>query len=480
MKRKLSVCTSIMLMLSILLTYGNFSVAQTFTNKVKRFISIDTPLFAITHVTLIDGTGKDIKQDQTIIVRNHIIENVGASSVVQIPTGVYIVDGTGKTLIPGLIMLHEHLFYPKIFDGNYSVGEMQFSAPRLYLAAGVTTIRTGGSIEPQTDLNIKDWINEGKEVGPNMDVTGPYIERAGLEIPELGFMKKPNEATQLVNYWADRGVTSFKLYNNVTREDVRQTVEAAHKRGLKVTAHLCSVTYAEASNPGIDNLEHSFRVASDFVPGKKEDVCNQAAVYQSLQKLREDDPKIQALIGLLIKNKTALTVTPNVFEPYTGRDTVPGGGMEALAPQFRKKIKMIYNTYLNRDSADAAMYKKDMHWVREFYDRGGLLLAGTDPTGVGRVVPGYANRHTVELLVESGFSLPEAIKICSLNGAQYLNIINKTGTIEKGKIADFTLINGDLEKNVKNIRNTEMVFKNGIGYDSKKLFESVKGMVGIE
>jgi len=119
-----------------------------------------------------------------------------------------------------------------------------------------------------------------------------------------------------------------------------------------------------------------------------------------------------------------------------------------------------------------------MAWEKKFVMMGGTLMAGTDPTGDGRVIAGYADRHTLELLTEAGFSFPEAVKICSLNAAVYLGISKESGTVAIGKKADLVLIGGDPETHISDVRNTEIVFKNGVGFDSRKLFESLKGTVG--
>ena len=167
-------------------------------------------------------------------------------------------------------MLHEHMLYTKPFENWFSVGQMTFTFPRLYLTGGVTSMRTGGCIQPQTDLNVKKWINEGKMIGPKMHVTSPFIEREGPKVPELGFIDNADKVATIVNYWADKGATSFKVYNNITKEDLRICVREAHKRGLKVTGHFCSITYEEASEIGIDNLEHGFMASSDFAVDKEE------------------------------------------------------------------------------------------------------------------------------------------------------------------------------------------------------------------
>lgn len=453
--------------------------SQQFKKPVQKFISVSDTVVAITNVTIIDGTGGEIKKDQTLVISNGYIRSVGDASKTNVPAEAKIIEGNGKTVIPGLVMLHEHLFYSKPFENWFSIDQMTFTFPRLYLAGGVTTIRTGGSIQPQTDLNIKEWIKEGKMTGPKMDVTSPFIEREGYEIPELGFIQSTDEIAKLVNYWAVKGVTSFKLYNHITREDLKICVQEAHKRGLKVTGHLCSITYEEASNMGIDNLEHGFMVASDFIENKQPELCDPFKARSELGAASEDSPVIDALISLLIKNGTAITTTPVVFEPYTDHEIVPGGGIEALAPMIREDVKMRYKRRVEKDSAAIALFNKNLKWVKRFHDQGGLLLAGTDPTGAGRTVAGYANQRTVEILVEAGFSLADAIKICSLNGAIYLEKSGETGTVEAGKRADLVLIDGDLEMDVKNIRKMEVVFKDGVGFDSKKMFESVKGLVGL-
>ncbi|MCK0110379.1 amidohydrolase family protein [Flavobacteriaceae bacterium S0825] len=453
--------------------------AQEFSSQVERFINVDDAEFAITNVTVIDGTGNTAKINQTIVVSEGNIIALGNKSEVNLPPNAKIIDGTSKTIVPGLVMLHEHMFYTMPFENWFSVGQMTFTFPRLYLAGGVTSMRTGGSIQPQTDLNVQKWINEGKMTGPKMHVTGPFIEREGPKVPELGFIGNTDEVAKIVNYWADKGVTSFKVYNNITKEDLKICVEEAHKRGLKVTGHLCSLTYEEASNIGIDNLEHGFMAASDFAENKEENICDPFTARQGLTNEPEDGDKINRLIDLLIKNKTAITTTPNVFEPYTDREIAPGGGLEALAPQIQERLKASYERSQGKDAGTLARFNKNLTWIKRFYDKGGILVAGTDPTGAGRTVAGYSNQRTVEILVEAGFTVEEAIKVCTLNGAKFLEQDKLIGTLEVGKKADILLINGNLKTNIKNIRNMEIVFKDGIGFDSQKLFESVKGQVGL-
>jgi imidazolonepropionase-like amidohydrolase len=452
---------------------------QQFSAGLKQFIAVNSDTMVLVHAKIVDGTGNAAKTDQTIIIIKGRISQLGNSSTIRPLVSAQIIDCTGKTIIPGMVMMHEHLFYGESVPPNYLGIEMPVSFPKLYLAGGVTTMRTTGSVEPQTDLNIRNDIAAGKIAGPDIDVTGPYIERSGIPIPEVLFIKSPEDAVKEVNYWADMGCTSFKLYMDVTREDMKAAIDAAHKRGIKVTGHLCSVSFREAADLGIDNLEHGFWVSSDFQKNKIEDQCNAAMQSASIRALDKESPGMKDLMQYLIKKNVAITSTLTVFEPYTGRETFPGDGGSALTQAVKEVVEKTYASSVSRDSSSTAMFKKEMIWEKEFVELGGRLMAGVDPTGAGRTIPGYADRHTLELLVEAGFTFSQAVKICSLNAAEYLGKEKEIGTIAIGKRADLVLINGDPEKEIKTVRNTEIVFKNGVGYDSKKLFESVNGKVGL-
>lgn len=471
-----------LLLTLLLLIVPQLGFGQQFSNQVTDFIAIQDSMVVIKNVTVIDGTGNAVRYNQDIIVQNKRITSVGNTGEVNIPENVRIIDGTGKTVIPGLIMMHEHLFHAKPVLGMYKAVHMTNTFPQLYLAGGVTTMRTAGSLEASSDLNLKNLIAQGKRLGPDIDVSTPHIEREGRVgdyIAQLQSLYGGENIENWLNYWFDKGITSVKVYNNFTKDDLREIIRVSHANNIKVTGHICSITYQEAAEMGIDNLEHSFMAATDFVPNKPENEC----VYgtQALDNLDENDPKLLDLMRLLIERNVTLTYTPNVFEPFTDREVIPGGGEVALAPYFLEQMQNIYNQSINteRDSLDLISFKKEMKRVMKYHSMGGNIVVGTDPTGSGKTIAGYSNQRLIELLIETGFSIEEAIKLATLNGAAYLGIENETGTIEAGKEADLILIEGDLSKDVSNIRKMEIVFKDGIGFDSKRIFESVKGRVGL-
>src|SRR5258708_24711475 len=191
---------------------------------------------------------------------------------------------------------------------------MGSSFPRLYYANGVSTIRTTGSVVPFTDLEIKKLIDAGRMIGPKMHITAPYMEGAGAFTPVMHELTGPEDARRMVNFWADEGATSFKVYMNITRDELRAAIEEAHKRGLKVTGHLCSIGFSEAADIGIDNLEHGLLVDSEFVAGKQPDKCPGAAVSASLIKLDLNSEPVKETIRTLVAKNVALTSTLPVFE----------------------------------------------------------------------------------------------------------------------------------------------------------------------
>lgn len=474
--------TKLILLTLILLIVHQINFGQELSKQVTDFIEVQDSIVVIKNVTLIDGTGSAVKFKQDILVQNKRIAAIGKTGKLKAPKNVRVIDATGKTVIPGFIMMHEHLFYAKPFFGMYKAVHMTNTFPQLYLAGGVTTMRTAGSIEASTDLNIKNSIEQGKRLGPTIDVSTPHIEREGRVgdyIAQLQSLYGGENIENWLNYWFDKGITSVKVYNNFTKDDLREIIRVSHGRNIKVTGHLCSITYQEAAEMGIDNLEHSFMASTDFVPNKKENECHYGDL--SLAQLDVDDPKLIELMQFLIKKNVALTYTPNVFEPFTDREVIPGGGDVALAPYLLEQMQNIYDQSIKTetDSLDLIAFKKEMKRVMKFHSMGGKIIVGTDPTGSGKTVAGYANQRLIELLIETGFTIEEAIKLATLNGAVYLGIEKETGTIEVGKEADLILINGDLLKDISNIRKMEIVFKKGIGFDSKKIFDSVKGRIGL-
>src|SRR5215510_4853643 len=449
----------------------------TLSNAVRQFVSVDTPVVALTHVRVIDGTGAPARENQTVIVRDGSIAALGDAASTQVPAGAQVLDLTGKSVLPGLVMVHEHLYYP---TGPGVYGNLSESFSRLYLAGGVTSMRTGGNMNGYGEINVKKSIDRGERAGPWIDATAPYLEGPGLGLAQVHELTDAADARRLIDFWHDAGATSLKAYMHITRDMLRASLDEGHKLGMKLTGHLCSVTYREAAELGIDNLEHGFFAATDFVADKKPDVCpGQGAGQAALAAVDPNSDAVKSLIRYLIQHKVAVTSTLTVFETFTpGRPLPPG--IDVLDPILKGQFEQRYAaTQSNERSSYSTLFPKARQLEVDFYRAGGLLIVGTDPTGGGGVIAGFSNQRAVELLAESGLTPLEAIKVATLNGATYLGRADRTGSIAVGKQADLMVVDGNPAAQIADIRKVSIVFKEGIGYDPAKIIASVKGRVGL-
>lgn len=443
-------------------------------SPANTFASVDAPVVALTNVRVIDGTGRPGRPNQTLIIRRGVIADVGDAVSVRPPSDSLVLDLSGRTVLPGFVMLHEHMFFS--VDGKTTRSTPSSSAP-LYLAAGATTVRTAGSLNWPADLRLRDAINSGEIAGPEIDLSS-YIDAPLL--PMLSFRSGAARGRRLAANWADDGATSFKAYDHLTRDELAGVIEEAHRRGLKVTGHLCAITFSEAADLGIDNIEHGLWTATDFLADKQPDVCppsNQAQTAVLAARRSE----IQRLIDKLVGRRVAITSTLPVFETFVStREPAVPAALDLMAPDARQRYeRRRAEIAANPHPGWLQLLEKEMEFERAFAQSGGLLVAGSDPTGAGGVVAGFSNHRAIQLLVEAGFTPTEAIQIATMNGARYLGREDRIGTIARGKQADLVVIRGDPEEVITALQHVETVFKKGIGYDSQKLRESVRGMVGV-
>jgi imidazolonepropionase-like amidohydrolase len=448
------------------------------SEEVRKYVAVDTTAVALTHVLLLDGTGAEPKPDQTIVLRGGRIASVGPAAEIRIPDGVRTMELSGHTVIPGLVGMHDHLFYTAA--GGRAV-QMSYTGPRLYLAAGVTTIRTAGSRSTYAEINLRENINRGLVPGPRIHLTAPYITGAAGG-GSMDVVTSPAEARRFVAYWASEGATWIKAYTDISRAELGAAIKEAHRRGMKVTGHLCSVSFREAVALGIDNLEHGMLTASDFDSSKQPDVCPVTLLGRNNQV----DPKgdvAQATIRTLVKNGVSMTSTLAVYEPFVAnRATREPRVLNAMAPEVRasymKVRQEIDSTGAGPITSDG--FKSAIAFEKEFVEAGGLMGAGVDPTGIGGALAGYGDQRNYELFIEGGFTPAQAVRILTLNGATILGVQKQLGSVQAGKLADLVVLKGDLTSDPTVIRSPTVVFKDGVGYHSDKLLASIEGRVGID
>ncbi len=315
-----------------------------------------------------------------------------------------------------------------------------------------------------------------------MHITAPYIT-GGEDAGTMARVDTPEQARRFVAYWAEEGATWIKAYTGITRAALGAAIEEAHRHGVKVTGHLWSVTFREAVDLGIDNIEHGLSTASDFVPAKEPDGFPGLEALLSLgDDVDMDGELVRETIRYMIDHNVPLTSTMSVLEPIV-KSTPPPEDLrvyEAMTPEVKESYLAL------RKQIDAGAFgftevafKNFQEFEKRFVDAGGLLASGVDPTGSGGTLPGFGDQRNYELFIVAGFDPATAVQIMTLNGAKILGVDAELGSVEVGKRADLAVIDGDLDADPSRINHVTIVFKDGVGYDSAKLIESVKGMVGI-
>lgn len=321
------------------------------SKTVQQFVRVEAPKVILAHVRVIDGTAAVAVEDQNVTIQDGKIAAIQPGADVPVSEATTVLNLHGYSVIPGIVGMHNHLYYiarPDLdsqqnFQPPVVLPQMSFSAPRLYLAGGITSMRTTGSVEPYADLNIKREIDAGRIPGPHMDVTGPYLEGATSHFVQMPHLTSPADARETVAYWADRGATSFNAYMNITSAELKAAIDEAHKRGIKVTGHLCSVTYMEAAELGIDDLEHGFFVSTQLDSDKQSELCSKSAGEETLARMEPNSPEAKKLIETLIAHHVAITSTLPVFESEAGngRPPVRQQAIDVMAPQAREDYFLV-------------------------------------------------------------------------------------------------------------------------------------------
>jgi imidazolonepropionase-like amidohydrolase len=449
---------------------------------VRPFVSIDAPVVALTHAQVVDGTGGAARADQTVVVRGSVIEAVGSSATTTPPAGAQVIDLTGHTIFPGQVGLHEHTWYASIDASSYSIRRitpMNTSAPLLYLAYGVTTAMTAGSALPYHELNLKRAVETGDTPGPRFLISGAYITGPSRN----AFFRSASNADdvrRVIAYWASEGATWIKFHTSTTRELLKAGIDEAHARGLRVTGHLCAVTFTEAAALGIDLLQHGLITNSEYVPGKVPDRCppgNQRAQAD----VDVASAPVQESIRAIVAANAAVASTLGAYEAYIpGRALLDARVLEPLEPGERANVMAVQAGLGQHEVAlPPRMLTKMMQWERAFVAAGGLLGAGSDPWGTGNL-PGVGNLRNFELLIEAGFTPEQAVQIMTLNGARIVGEDQRLGSVAAGKLADLMVVRGDPVRSARDVYNVVTVFKDGVGYDADRLRKAAAGRVGLD
>jgi imidazolonepropionase-like amidohydrolase len=442
-------------------------LASAFTLLVNK-TEAQERVVALVGATVIDGTGKSPQAGSTVLIRGERIAAVGPK--VQIPKGATVIHVAGKTIIPGLVDMHGHMYARATAD----IRSQFDSYPLLYLAGGVTTVRSPGDLEPDGMIALRERVKRGEATGPRIFTAGPYFDNEPSQVKWIKGVKTPEEALDQFNRWKDR-IDYVKFYTRITEPEFRAVVDAARKAGVPTTGHLGSITATRAIELGINGLEHGIFAMSEL--GKRDGEGGQCP----LGDLDLNSTVVENLIASIVKNRVIIDPTVIVFQvSQPNFEPVTPDWLKYLSAEAQAHQTKLLAAAQTANSANADCQRRSiqsqLRFIKKLHDRGGIITAGTDPVSP-RLIPGYGLHREMRNLVDAGLTPLEAIKAATLNAAIALRREKEMGTIEPGKLADLVVVGGNPAARIEDVGKTEIVFKGGVQYDPAALRKSAEGQV---
>jgi Amidohydrolase family len=416
---------------------------------------------AIEHVRLFDSEQAMMREDQTVIVAGDRFSAVGPAGSVHPPANTERVDGTGKTILPGLFDMHVHA---QALDGI------------LNIASGVTSVRDMGNDIDQL-RSLQDQWQLGTAIGPRVWKAGFIDGHGPFQAPTGLYADTAAEAEAAVNRYADLGYVQIKLYSSLNPDFVPGIAKLAHARGLRVSGHIPNgITASQFVEDGADEIQHINFIFLNFFASQVKDTRTPerfTAVGANAAKLDLQSKPVNDFIQLLLNHHTTVDVTLGTFEGmFTGR---PGQASPDLAPVLKRLPAQVqrsaYSGGLPVTAENDQLYKDSyramLAMTKRMYDAGIPILAGTDGTA------GIMLHRELELEVQAGISPAKSLQIATWNAARLLKQEKELGSIAEGKRADFLLVEGNPAEHISDIRRCRLVMKNGTLYNSGDLYAAV-------
>ena len=382
---------------------------------------------AIVGATLVDGRGGPTLPDAVVLVRGNRIIAVGSRAATVIPSGAAIVDGVGRTLLPGLIDAHFHL------DGDDSL-------PALFLSHGVTSVR-----DPGAWIEAYAAVRRSTVPAPRLFLAGPHLDGASPAYPEDALVvRDSDEARRAVDTLIFQGASVIKAYFRLPPSLLRVVVTAAHAHGVPVTTHLELVDGGEAIRAGVDGVEHITSFGTALLPPRDAERYRQSVMadnnarregrYTVWNAIDLTSARVSPLLQLIARRGTFISPTLAVFE----KQASDSGATPAQVHAFTQML------------AFTGMIRR----------AGGRVVVGSH-SDVPHAARGWAYQRELELLVASGITPMQAIVAGTSENAAFFRVGDRLGTIARGMLADLVLVRGDPLRDITLMRQIDRVMLNG-------------------
>ncbi len=383
--------------------------------------------------------------------------------------GVETLDFTGKTVIPGLFDTHGHLYGGGLIDRRLS-NELLV---KFYLAAGVTSVRLPGSMEPDTDLALRNRIDEGRLDGPRLFLSGVYLDMPGTVVRWIETLHTPEEARLKIDHSIRSGATSVKIYASMCGEILKAAIEHGHAQGVKVIAHVGAVSFREAIELGIDELFHGIICCPETWPEGMRAV-DYMKIFETVPGLDLKTTDLPGVLRLARQAGVVITPTAAVIQPMDLESRTQVDQKKYYAPEAWEKLagKELLPGAPNAEG----LYRKQIEFIRMAYEAGCTLTTGTDVTNYAKL-PGFSLWDELEIFAMAGIPNMDILKAATCNAAAAIGRSDLLGAVEHGKLADLVVLNADPLEDISHVRETHRVIKAGVVYDPTEIYEPLVGKI---
>jgi len=415
--------------------------------------AVSASVYTITDVTIVDVEMGSLFPGQTVIIVKDRIDKIGAHGTIQIPQGATIIDGHGLYLMPGLVDAHVHYFDAPVFG-------------RLMIANGVLLVRDMGNPNEYI-LPLRDELNQGKTLGPEMIATGFILDGNPPLIPQISLgLQTPEEARTVVRQQAEAGVDMIKVYSTLDRDVFLAILEEADKYGIKVVGHVPDSIYIEdAAAAGLDSMEHWFgfeKIIANLL-GEPVNLSYSGMGSQAyyLEHLGEIDPAVlQDVYQRLRVN--GLTVVPTVvtFKNFPGMDRLETGNLPGGEYITQNLLAIWKSQWAGQNDIPESLWQNWSQMVNGLNQAGVPLMVGTDLM-VPSIIPGFSVHEEMAIWQEAGIPPADILRSATFVPAQFMGLGDRLGSISEGKTASMVLVRANPLEDIHNAQQIESVFLRG-------------------
>lgn len=415
----------------------------------------------IRHVRVFDSERAAMLENQAVTIRGDRIAAVSPEPLSSVPAGAEVIDGAGKTLLPGLFDMHVHF---EDVDGL------------LDIASGVTSVRDMGN-DMDALLRMKRQMDAGETIGPRVVLAGVIDGRGPYTAPTNVLADTEEEARAAIDRYHAAGYIQIKIYSSVKPELVPYIARAAHGLGMRVSGHVPAGMIADQFvDAGADELQHINFIFLNFMPGEAKNTNGRARLTAPAARAAGIDQDSAAVAGFIAKLKRKQTVvdpTLGVFErQYVARAGTADPGLAAVLDRLPAQMRRTaYRGGLPVPEGQDQVYRDSfqamLRMTARLYREGVPLVIGTDG------IAGLMLHRELELWVRAGIPPENVLQIATLRAARVARVEKDLGSIAPGKLADLVLLEGNPVQSISNVRKTRLTIKNGLVFQDRELYQAL-------